>query len=76
MYVPNAVKVPKPRKPDTETMSEKMAKEYEEKLKIKNKGIDMDLFPEKDGGKKEEETNTYGYERSKRQVVDIIQDEF
>ena len=67
--MPNVVKVPKPRKPDMETVSEKLAKEYDATLKLKNKdkGLDMDdYFPEKEEKKKEEEFNTYGYNRSRR----------
>jgi hypothetical protein len=79
-YVPNVVKVPKPRKPDMETVSEKLAKEYESTLKIKNKdsGLGMDdYFPEKDEKKKEEEEfNTFGYGRSRRQVQDGIKSKF
>lgn len=46
LEVPDAVKVPRKKKKQEDTMEEKLAKEIDKKNKALNKGIDMDLFPE------------------------------
>lgn len=45
--VKDAIKLPRRKDNEKETLEEKLAKEFDSKLKIKNKGLDIDLFPEK-----------------------------